>query len=776
MEPNDLDLPIPTTRRSRLVGILLSPLGVSVATLLLHVLVAGWFDLPGAFGKYNLAAQQYLNGELLSERLFDFSPLLLYLSVGAEALFSDPQAVLEGLQILLSAVSAGLFFALLRLRFSVGLSAAAVLAFALDRHLLVYQRIVEPDVYLLAFVVACLFFLKRAHRREDDVASPWIAGGFAALCTLIRPTFVPLILLLPFYLKPRGTTARRLWLARSAGALLPVVVVVLALMARAAVVTGDPRTPVMNPGSVFFEGNNPISRGTSAVYPPLVLKLYGSRSSQNPDSPHIYYRTLARAATGRPLSISEANAYWTEKTLRYVRAEPGRFLGLLREKLLNAFHGYRWHDILSAWHYDRMLRVPAVPFALVTALALSGLLLEVREWRQSILYYALACAQLGVMFVFYVSARQRLVLLPALLYFAAVSVERIVRLGRRSLLLLALIGVLTLSFLLPTEAIRDEEYRRDGYVAAEPMLREIRARSAAGEPLAWNVDLAAAAIGYTPWWIDLMRPAHFPQDDASLEERVAEALRGRGESGVSHDFDLGVLWLEAGRLDEAERLLAPLADAGREVYRDAGQPSDPLFFLARTAALGGHRERAVERLQEALERSPGHPYVLAELVALTGDTAYEAPLFDFSNELDARYLLGQAFLRYGRGEEAVEAFDFVVRRVPELREGRIHLAAALAACGRIDEGAERYLEVVREQPEPILLSLHIVPLFRRWMALHPNRPQVQFLGARVLYLHGRLREALEVLEGLEAPAALRQRVEEEKARIRRALAPPGEAH
>lgn len=740
----------------------LFPAGVGVATLLLHVGVVAWFDLPGAFGKYSLAARQYLSGELASERLFDFSPFLLYLSVAAEKLFPKPLVVLEGLQIVLSALAAGLLFALLRLRFSRGVSLAAVVAFAFDRHLLVYQRIVEPDVYLLVFVVACLFFLHRAHEREDDVASTWLAGAFAALCTLIRPTFVPLILLLPLYLKPREA-ARRRWLLRSVGALFPVAAVVLVLMVRAAVMTGDPRTPVMNPGSVFFEGNNPISRGTSAIYPPLVLKLYNSRSDQEPDSPHIYYRTLARAAAEEPLSVSETNAYWTEKTLRYLRAEPGRFLGLLREKIVNAFHGYRWHDILIAWNYDRMLRVPSVPFALVTALALPGLLLGVREWRQSVLYYALAFAQLGVMCVFYVSARQRLVLLPALLYFAAVSVEWMIRQGRRSLLLIALIGVLTLSFSLPTEAIRDEEYRRAGYLAAEPVLREVRARSAAGEPLAWNADLAAAAMAYTPWWIDLMRPAYFPQDEVSVEERVAEALQRRGGSGVSYDFDLGGLWLEAGRLDDAERLLAPLADAGRVVYRDAGQPSDPLFFLARAAALRGDRDLAVERLREALERAPGHPYVLAELVALTGDAAYEKPLFDFSNELDGHYLLGQAYLRYGRAEEAVAAFELVVRRLPELREGRIHLAAALAAAGRIDDAAERYLEVVREQPEPILLSGHVVPLFRRWMKLHPNRPEVQLLGARVLHLHGRLKEALAILEGLEANS-------EEIARLRRALA------
>lgn len=741
---------------------LLSPLGVGVATLLLHVLIAAWFGLPGSFSKYSLAARQLLNGELASERLFDFSPFLLYLSVAAEKLFPKPLAVLEGLQIVLAALAAGFLFALLRPRFSQGLSLAAVAAFALDRHLLVYQRIVEPDVYLLAFVVACLFFLERAQEREADVASTWMAGGFAALCTLIRPTFVPLFLLLPFFLKPRSA-ARRLWLSRSLGVLLPVVAVVLALTARAAVITGDPRTPVMNPGSVFFEGNNPISRGTSAIYPPLVLKLYNSRSDQEPDSPHIYYRTLARAATGKPLSVSETNAYWTQVTLRYIRAEPGRFLGLLREKLLNAFHGYRWHDILSAWEYDRRLAVPSVPFALLTALAIAGLLLDVREWRRSVLFYALAFAQLGVMCVFYVSARQRLVLLPALIYFAATSVERVMRKGWRSLPLVALIGALTLTFSLPTDAIRDEEYRRDGTLAAEPLLRELRARSARGEPLAWNADLAAAAMASIPWWIDLVHPAYFPQDDASLEEKVAEALRRRGGSGVSYEFDLGVLWLEAGRLDDAERLLTPLAEAGRVVYRDAGEPSDPLFYLARVAALRGDRDLAVDRLREALGRSPGHPYVLAELVALTGDAVYKKPLFDFSNELDARYLLGQAYLRYGRAEEAVEAFDFVVRRLPNLREGRIHLAAALGAAGRIDEGVERYLEVVREQPEPVLLSEQVVSLFRRFMKLHPNRPDVERVAARVLRLHGRLKESLELLESLGAPP-------EEIEPIRRALA------
>ncbi len=735
------------------------PLAVGLATFALHCLVTWQYPLPGAFRKYSLAAEQYLSGELALERLMDFSALYLHLSVLAERLLPAPETTLTWLQIVLASASVALFFRLLERRLGTAWAAAAALAMALDRHLLVYTRILEPEICLLFCLLAFLWLLDRETR-----LAVWLAGLSAALCLAIRPTFLPAFLLVPFYYRLRGERGAR-WRRRSLAFLAPVAAVLVLLAVRAGAVTGDPRTPMMNPGTVFFEGNNPLSQGTSAIYPPVVLA-YVRHSGEEPDVAHRHYRTVARAAAGREMTIAEVNAYWSELTVRFIRDQPGRWLRLLGVKLKRAFHGFRWHDVPTAWKLDQRLAfVPTLPFALLSALAFAGALFEVRRWRGSLLYYALAAIQLAVMLAFYVSARQRLVLLPALLYFAAIAAERFAR--RRAWGWLGLVALLALSFSLPDDAMRDEAYRRSGWRETEHRLEQVR-EMGREQPLALHADLAVEAVASAPWWLDWLRPAYFPLDEGRLEERVARVLASRPRRGPPADFDLAAVHLAAGHLAETQALLVPLSDQGWSVYRGGRQASEPLTLLGRAAALGGDRKRAVGLLERALERSPGDPFALAELIAL-GEGVHQESLLRYWSPLDAQYLLGRALMIHGRPREAAQALGFVIRRMGDFRDARVLLAAALGATGEFEDGARHYLEATRMRPEPILAATEISELFRRWAAANPDSLEAHLYAAQVLHRHGHFTEALAMLEALEAPEELRGPVEREKDRLRRAL-------
>lgn len=734
-------------------------LAAAALALAVHVLVAVAFDVPGAFDKYPRAAAHHLSGELPPERLLDLSPLYFELNVMAVRLApARPELLVHGLQIFLVALAAGFLYQLLSRRHGRAVAGLGWLAFVLDRHVLVYERILEPEACLLFLVVGCLYLLDRG-------GPPLAAGVFAAASLLVRPTFLPLFVLVPLYLKLNGGN----WLRKAGLFGAPIAAALLLLALRAAAVTGDPRTPVMNPGTVFYEGNNALSHGTSAVYPPVVRELIGP-ADERPDVAHEHYRTVARAATGENLSMAGVNAYWSRLAIELIRSEPGRYLRLLREKLLHAFHGYRWHDVALAWRYDRALRLPSVPFALLAALALLGLAFEAREWSSSMLFYALAALQLAVMLVFYVSARQRLVWLPALLFFAAAGLERTLGRGRRSIPLV--VGVLLLAIVLssPNDLMRDDRYVKAGSVEAQTRLQALR-EAAQQEPLAAHADLALDALRHAPWveWV----PAYFPQEERSLDERLADLLaadaRGSGPVAVGADFDRAVVFLRAGRPDAAAAIFTRLAADDREVYRGAQQPSLPRFYLARMAALEGDGEQALRLLEETLARSPGNPFVLAELWALTGDPRYQDRLLRLQGAIDARYLVGRALLFHGRAPEAAAALAFVVERLPEFRTARLYLAAALGAAGRVDEGVAHYLEAGRRQPDPLLLSPWISELFQRWAELHPDMPQSRLLAAHVLHEHGRFRQALVLLEGIEARPDLRDAVEEEARRLRQAL-------
>ena len=734
------------------------PLAAAAAALAVHALVASLVEVPGVFAKYPRAAEHYLAGELPEERLMDLSPLYFELAVAAARLAPGrAEHLVRGLQTVLVAAAAGFLAALLERRAGRAVAALGALAFLLDRHVLVYERILEPEGCLLFFMVGCLFFVDRGR------GGALVAGLFAGASLMTRPTFLPLFALVPLYLKLRGAP----WVRAAALFAAPVAAALALLMLRAAVVTGDPRTPVMNPGTVFYEGNNALSHGTSAVYPPVVRELLDA-ADERPDVAHEHYRAVARAAAGQDLPISRVNAYWSGLAAAAARDAPWRALGLLREKLRRAFHAYRWHDVTVAWRYDRALRLPSVPFALLSALALVGMALEAPRWRPAMLFYGLALLQLAVMLVFYVSARQRLVWLPALLYFAAVTLERLRRGGGRRGLLVAIVLLLCVSLALPDELARDDDYLRSGHHEAQARL-EALAAAARQEPVAAHVDLALDALRHAPWveWV----PAYFPQAERSADERLAELLAADAAAGpASAAFDRAVVFLRAGRLEEAAALLSELAAAESEVYRGARQPSQPRFYLARIAALEGDRERAVRLLEAALGRSPGNPFVLAELSVMTGDPRYRQRLLRLQGAIDGRYLAGRALFVHGRASAAVAELAFVVDRLPEFRTGRIYLAAALGAAGRVDEGAAHYLEAVRRRPDPLLLSAPVSDLFRRWAALHPDDPRTRLVAAHVLHEHGRFREALTLLEGMEGPPdSLRKAADEEIRRLRRAL-------
>ncbi len=744
------------------------PLAVGFAAFVLYALLARLYPLPGSFRKYALAAEKYLAGELPAERLMDFSALYFHLSVAAERLLPNPEATLVWLQIALAAASVAMVFRLLERRLGAAWAAAAALVMALDRHLLVYQRILEPEVLLLFCLLTFLWQLDR-----ETAWAPWLAGAAAAVCLAIRPTFLPAFLLVPLYYRFRGARGRP-WRQTSLAFAVPVAAILMLLAARAAAVTGDPRTPMMNPGTVFFEGNNPLSQGTSAIYPPVVVA-YVRHSGDEPDAAHQHYRTVARAAAGRAagrqLSIAEVNAYWSGLTLRFLRDHPERWLALVGGKLQRAFHGFRWHDVPTAWHLDRRLAlVPALPFALLSALAFAGALFEARRWRGSLLYYALGAIQLAVMLVFYVSARQRLILLPALVYFAAAAGRRFAR--RANLPWLLLVALLALTFSLPDDAIGDEAYRRSGWLETEQRLMQVREKSRV-QPLALHAELAVEAVASAPWWLDWLRPAYFPHDQGSLEERVARALTARPRRGPPADFDLAAVHLAAGQLAAARALLEPLSDQGRSVYRGGRHPSEPLILLGQAEALAGDREQATGLLRRAHARTPGDPFALAELVALTADPAYQEKLLRYWGPLDAQYLLGRALLRHGRYADAASAFGFVVRRLGDFRDARVLYAAALGAAGELEDGARHYLEATRVRPEPILAGSLISDLFRRWAAAHPGRVEVRLAAARVLHRHGHFAEALAMFETLEPPANLAPAVARETERIRRALGDEG---
>lgn len=752
---------------------------VFVATLLIHFGVSMFQPGVVAFTKYTGAIEGLGDGTVPKERLLDFSPLYLasaYVSTGFEgAIGIEAESVMEVAQRLLAAGAVTAFFWLVAARLGTAWALVAAAFLALDSHVVVYVTILEPEILLLALLLVLLVLLERG-----DARATWAAGALAACAVATRPTFLPVFFLVPLYLRMGKSPLAPLcqggdpdhpdWKRRSVAFLAPVLLGLLALFAWADHVSGSWRTPVMNPGTVAFEGNQPLSRGTSAVYPPLVLSMV-RHSGDSPDAAHEHYRQVARAVEPEA-DVARVNALWSGRAKNYLLDHPGTALQRARQKLLYALHGFDWHDVPTAWKIDRL---PSLPFSLLAVAALFGLAVEARKWRRALPFYVLAAVQLGVMSAFYVSGRQRLVLLPAFVYFAVCALRALTRTTWLRAVMMVVLGlVLALPLALPDDAMLDEAYQRRGYLAAEPLLDELRDDAT---PLAAQRPEVVEALAASPWWADWMRPAWVPQDEETLDESVADVLTTQlGKApflDASLSFDLADMLLRAGRLDEAEEELAVLIDIGFRAYRGGRQPSDPRTLQARVDAARGESDSASKWLRQVLDDEPGDLFALADLAALSPVDSDEnrrlvETLDHYVGEADRRWLYGQALRRVGRPHEAVAQLEPLSRGLPGLRDVWLQLSLSLADTGRVDEAVAALLQANRLHPEPVIEVRAFADLANRWADAHPGDVKVQLLAVRILHQHGMFRDAtlrLDQLEPLNLGASDRRQMQEIRSRL-----------
>jgi len=721
------------------------------------VLASTVFPAEVQFTKYPHAAAQLLSGTLPPGRLLDFSPLYLYLHVALSALLPGAARAVVGVQVAAVAGATALMFLLLVRHFPLWLAVAGAVAFLTNRAVTVYAAVLEPEAFLLLFLLAFLHFSQGEAARDRAIAGVALALGLA-----VRPSVLPLLAVVPLYffllLRDGGgqgqgravTHGYRRWLGPSVRVLAPSLLVLLALGARNAASTGSFSPLGMNPGFVFYEGNNPLSSGRSSVNPPIVGELK-PQIPEHPDNPHLTYRLVAERSSGRELSTDEANRYWRQKAFSFMADHPGRYARLLGTKAQSALHAYRAHDLIPAERYDRrlaQLRVPALPFALLVSLALAGLVVSLPRWRRFLLLYALFASQFALMLMVYVSERQRLALLPAVVFFAASALAWLVAAPRRRAGVLAVCLPLALLLTLPNDRIREDRHLWSAYELRDPAwTAAVRLRDEGNFADAAYV----ASVGYAlaPWLRDYARPAGLDFGPEGFAAHALDALDA-ADPHPSRRFDRANLLIDAGRLDEAETLLLGLLAEGHRFDRGFLESSEPLHGLGRIEALRGRTAEAVQLLERALSAAPGDPFVLARLAALTGQDAYRAQIVRYFSEVDALFLVGLAEFEHGAQGAGVVHLSEVVGRLPELWRANVYLAAALGAQGRADLAIQLHRGAMAVRTDPVVLEASIVPIFAAAAERSPDDAWAHYLHGQVLAEYGRFGEALAPLRRAQA--------------------------
>jgi hypothetical protein len=517
------------------------------------------------FAKYEYFADQAVAGHLDAERLPDLSPGYLWFIAALRAIGASIK-VIRALQIaLLSLAALALAAVARRLRGDLAAVATLVLVFA-NQAALVNASDLEPEAMILLLNSVALWLLLRG--------SP-LAGGVAiGLSIVFRPVGVLIALVL---LAWHHRDARRIL----AGAAIPLALILGVNVAR----TG--RVVIMDPGTVFYEGMNPLATGHSGVQPRIVKDL--EPTIPGPDTLHVAYRMVAARA-----GHARSNAYWTRKALAFVRHEPMAAAGLIGRKLRFAIAGYDAYDVPSMELNRRMLgAVPLwISFALLVPLAVAGMGRE----RMMLIAYTIAAALPLV--VFFVTARHRNPLLVPLAILGGCAIAAMFERRRIAVAGCVIVAAGVLSLRHPVE-------------------NEDQALWTAS--FATNTLMRAGQVALATTWL----PESVPPTPPALV-RAAALHELPAAEDPSRRFSIAIALEQSGDDANAERLLRELLAEGFRPYRRSRGTSSVSYYLARALLHQNRRAEAIPLVAQARREAPGDADVLA-LSAMLGEPSVGAP-------------------------------------------------------------------------------------------------------------------------------------------------------
>jgi 4-amino-4-deoxy-L-arabinose transferase-like glycosyltransferase len=287
-----------------------------------------------------------------------------------------------------------------------------------DGELLITSPIVLLDVLLLLALV----------RAAEDRRARWwaLSGLLLGLSAIARPdvlVFAPAAFLWLVWLeRPLGRRALAAAAALGLGTLAPI----LPVTARNWFV-GHDRVLISSQGGVnFYIGNNPHSDGTTAVVPGTPVGWWEGYDRTHADA--------ARALGRKPLE-SEVSQHYFALGREFWRTQPWKALELTAWKLRCLLNRQEWANNKCLYtvvdEFTPTTGWLPIGFWIVGPLGLFGLALAFRDARRLFPLWGFVVIYAAGITAFFVTARFRLPLLPALILLAAHAVVWLLERARR---------------------------------------------------------------------------------------------------------------------------------------------------------------------------------------------------------------------------------------------------------------------------------------------------------------------------------------------------------
>lgn len=359
--------------------------------------------------------------QLVTEHVYDntwYPPGYPLFVAGVYSLFGRSWMAVRVLQAAIGALTCVVLCRLGARLFSRGAGLLAGLILAVyPGHIFWSWRIMGEALYILLLVLGVLLAVELLER--PALGRGLLLGLVVGYAQLVKSNLFlfPPLLLLWFLLGARAALPRRI---SGLAAILVGMVLMVAVTPLANLISPMRKAVLLpgNAGNTFWQGNNPLADGNyiSAQYTPegmAFIESHGLREKleqADPAEKDRIFRTLA---------------------VIWIRENPGKFVVLVFKKLNNAFGLFPQAAIFE--RDKRAKLVHLLTYGPVAGLALVGMILTRRRWRDlSLLYLAIFSYVVSVV-LFFGTPRYTILIMPFLILFAAHAASAMFELVRSHL-------------------------------------------------------------------------------------------------------------------------------------------------------------------------------------------------------------------------------------------------------------------------------------------------------------------------------------------------------
>ncbi|MFH1725976.1 MAG: tetratricopeptide repeat protein [Elusimicrobiota bacterium] len=392
--------------------------GIFLAALVLRLIFLHQFN-QSPFGHHlHIDAAAYdrwgwaiAQGDWLGKGAFYQSPLYPYFLGLVYSVFGHSLRAVQWIQVLIGSFSCVLFYFVARRVFGEAAGWLTAVLAALYQPFIFYDGLLlkgSTTIFLEALTLLCLLRALEPPRARWALA----AGACLGIAALNRGNFLLAVPFIPLWLWARTRDAKSA--GRLGGSfLLGFALAVAPVTARNYWAARDFVPITYAAGVNFYSDNHPGATGIHWA-PPLIRTV--------PEHEEADARASAEKEAGRTLMPSEIDRFWRAKGWRSIRERPDLFLRRAWRKIKLFFNHYEVPDNYNIYFLrDRfvpLLRWPLVPFGVLMPLAVLGMAVSWRRWREALLLHLLAGVYAFSVVLFHIASRYRLPVVPFLLPFA----------------------------------------------------------------------------------------------------------------------------------------------------------------------------------------------------------------------------------------------------------------------------------------------------------------------------------------------------------------------